>query len=205
LSAARLSLPPDPRLFRSPSWSQDAERGRAVGKIAWGLTLATLVVLLPGWTLYGMIARRRWSLRQFLLLPLLVGLIVIVLRVPLPTSVEPQTLNSVSRRLSTAITFAPLLIFLTLLIEHARRQRWRWLLGWSLAVLPIAVFMAAMTLLFESRHLAPGERFTLSDLDIPLANGFYATAWLATVVAALAAVLRRFRPRSSEQGSRPAQ
>ena len=51
----------------------------------------------------------------------------------------------------------------------------------------------AIALVGDGRNIAPGERYALTDWDVPLFYGYYAAGWVATIVASLIAAARSLR------------
>lgn len=196
----------DPRWTRGPWWAQNpGYRLNEIMKLAWGAVLATLLFVIPGRTLYRMIDERRWNIRMLLLLPFFVGVMLCVLSLPVLPSFEPPYAEIIRYRLVTAIVAIPLLVFPWRLVQYVRNRRFRPLLHWGSAVLSLAAGIAAVTYAVSVHHLSPGERFSFTDWDLPLAFAFYVVACFATLFLGATVLYDLKRPRgtiSSAQGYR---
>ena len=180
----------DPRLIRRPGWSlEEGDRVRIAKVTAWGMFVAFSLVLLPGWTAYRFIERRRWSLRSLLWIPVLAGVAFTVLQLPAPRGAESALQSPIAARLITAASFVPLFVFVGLLIHHALAHRWLRMGVWcAIAVSFAAVFVAGN--LTNSPALSEGEYYRYTDWDVPLAWGLYSASCIATVVVVFAVFIR---------------
>lgn len=160
---------------------------------AWNLLLAAFVIVLPGWTLLRMISRWRWSLRDVLVWPLFVLLILILLRLPIPEEFERPWGATIGRRCMQALVFAPPIVFIALLIAYARQQRWRQLLGWGVTILIVMVITIVVMTARHTSRLDADERMQFSAWDVPLALAFYNTSWLGCTALGLAASWRSIK------------
>lgn len=188
---------PDPRFVRKPPWMQDhsmqeVDRRQAAARIAWRLLLATFLLVLPARTLVTMTVQRRWTLMTWLGLPLLLGLMLTLFIVPVPSLVQPFGRDSARERWLHALFGTPLIVFAWLLVQHAKNLRWQRLLGWIVATLVVAALMVTVTIQIGVHKLGPGEHYVFADgWDIVLAHSFYITSWLS-IIAVTWGVARRY-------------
>ena len=126
-----------------------------------------------------------------LLLPILVGIIVVLLRVPVPAALEPMLSNPLRLRINTAMEYFPVAFFCYVLVGHIKQAQWRWLIGWSITICSLAAAWVALSLFSESRSLAPEERIGITMWHFPLVVGFYATSSVATILVVVDAVVRK--------------
>ncbi|HEU0068133.1 MAG TPA: hypothetical protein VFQ26_02585, partial [Nitrospiraceae bacterium] len=198
VTEARLNAA-DTRYQRKPPWmldvaSQDVDRRRAMALMGWRLLLATFLLVLPARTLATMAVQRRWNLATWLLLPGLLGMLLTVLIVPVPSVVHPFGVDSARERWTHAFFGVPIIVFMWLIIQHAKNRHWRHLLGWLAAVLITATLIVAGTVQIGVHKLGPGEHYVFAnDWDVLLAFSFYVTSWLSIIAVAWGAARRPYR------------
>jgi serine/threonine protein kinase/outer membrane protein assembly factor BamB len=187
------SSEPDPRLLRSAPWAVPiGERSRILKLTLWNLILACTVFLLPGWSLFRLFVKRSPGWPTFMFAMLEAGLIYCVLKIPGPAFVDSWTPTAL-QRVGQALAFLPLSVFLWLVVTWAWRFHWRRLLGWAFVIVIYAVGFMALRVSLDSTPLMPGERFSLGDVDAPLAVSLYFTSWVASIVTLVIAMLHRLR------------
>ena len=192
-SPPALVIAPDPRLVCRTHWAIDRDERVRLAKLTLrGLVVAVLLFLLPGWMLYRLIVRRERTLQTAALALLSVGLLLCALYIPVPASGDPRDEAIVTNRIELAIAFAPLAVFVYLLIQNVRTGHWKRFFGWGAVAVLFAVLFVALHFIAESFQLAPGERQSLTDWDVPLALGFYGAAWVAVVATPFIAAVRTF-------------
>jgi hypothetical protein len=198
LAASRAIVPDlvaradDPRLLRRLPW--DYPHGPA-GELMLACLFSLALVVLPGAFLAHMLRHRRWSLRTWLMLPLVVAAMISMTYVitKLPNITMRRSEAPVLQVALVAVLGTMLLPFPSLVVFWTYKRRWirlAWLIGASL-VLALAAGLVAY--LNAARHLDPLERFEWTwrgwwNIWIPIA---ILTGWVGLFVATIAHVVSR--------------
>jgi uncharacterized metal-binding protein len=124
----------------------------------------------------------RWSLRRFLLLPAIAAMIVMLLRIPFPTTFGLYASNWPWKdRLQNAFIAYPIILFVVDLIRLFRMRSWKTLFIWVALGVLIGAGWVAVTMIDAHRNFAPDERLLIAAWYIPLAAGYYITALLSMI------------------------
>jgi hypothetical protein len=138
------------------------------------LTTAVMTVVLPGAFVYQLIRRRRWTLRMWLALPVLVALVVFV----------PQTTSRYLTDLSRGWIFTPegvvlsgtlLLPFPALLILWTRQRYWLRIGLLVTAALILSLVITTVTYVHAAKNLQPFEGISW--------DGWYNVFWIGALLA----------------------
>ncbi len=194
----------DPRLIRHPAWSPDnGERIRGATMMMFGVFFSVIIVVLPGWTFFRMIERRRFTLRALMLLPVIAAIVLFTLQIPGPSNLEQAGWSRSATRLVAAIMFLPVPVFALVLLHLWRTRRWGWLTLYCFGIVCFGCLISlALTGSQNSSSLMEGEHLVLSDLDIPLAYGYYTTGIMATFATGIVGLQRMiFGPHRSVKRS----
>jgi len=199
-------VPPDPRLLRDLPWPADGVDPAAfIRQCAWAMFHSIVLVVLPGWMLLRMVRRRTWGMGTVLTLPLLAGLVLASLAVPVPESFDTSYGPGTFRWLM-ALNFAPVVVFTIALLKMVVRRRWWGLLAWAVIWAASAALWLSASLLSDKAVLLPGERYSLAGRPLPLAYGYHLAAWLYVIVYVVWGVSRlawrRLRHRAQESAVR---
>lgn len=194
LSAA--ALPADPRWLRPLPWIYS-------NRAAWlefsSVAFSLVLIVLPGAYLGFMLRQRTWSLRSWLSLPLVIGLVFVLYRLVASLPSVRQMGWGLAETYPHALGGTLALIFPALSLWWAIRRRW-WrvavLLGTSLV---LALLLGLIMYLIVARDLVPQERFDWNwrgcwNLWFPAA---LVSGWLALFGTGVAAAVSRLRARTA--------
>ena len=119
----------------------------------------TLIVI-PGLYTWHLIARRRWSMRTLLALPIVVAVVMCGLTLGPATNMS----DTFATRLQTGALTLPAILFPALILFWMVTGRFRRALGWTAGSIALAVFGAFWTLwLVEPQYqspMLPGETYS---------------------------------------------
>jgi hypothetical protein len=190
--ATRAAARADRRLLRSSPWKRAGRVRVLIMPNLWRLTLALVVIVLPGWTLLRLIARRRWGMHMMLVLPLLAACVLTLLSMSLAGERDDPATAKYGRvlaRLVYAIEYAPVVVFSLALVRALIGPRWWRLLAWLMLVLALAVLAGGISLAGDMA-LMPHERYAFSDLELPASVGYFMASWVFVIGCAAARLLR---------------
>ncbi len=177
---------PDPRLVRRARWKWIAYSSI----FAWFSACSLVVHSLPRHTLdscsYVMEYDSQRAVefeKRFLLLPLLVAIIIVLLRIPVPEILERNRFNtSAFHRLGIAFSALPLIYFIGVLWDHLRQGHWRSLLVWAGVTLALGAIWLGVALNMDVRRfLSSEEYYVIHAWHIPLGVGIYCAGMAAAV------------------------
>jgi hypothetical protein len=159
----------------------------------WAVFFALTMIVLPIACFWRPLRTRRWSLRHLLLLPAVIGIVLCVALMPLPS------MWSVAERLAASLGALPGMAFVTLLIAYAVKKRWTRLIGWfATSVVGTLAFVAYWYLLIRPHEAGPllsGERYAADGWFFVWLIGAYFTGVLAIVALPASALWTRVRRR----------
>ena len=162
-----LSVSRDPRLARQLPWvdSRNLSWIEIVQLFATPILLSIVLFIIPGFYVYALARRRRWSLRAFLLLPMILLIALSSLQIPLADA--PTDLSPLTGKIVVAQLVLPGVMFTLFLIVWACKRRWRrvsFTLGLTVFV---ALLIVLLTLWTDSGKLA-GEHYSLGGWYMPI-------------------------------------
>ena len=174
--------PGDPRL-RVRVFSKSRYDKREWATTLWGLAMSLFLIVIPVQYVRTLIVNRLWSLRTFLLLPLICGMIALCLKANKPELVnEGFAVGPTRARINMAVFSLPLITFPLLMLSHARAKKWRSIMQWGLATLVLAIVFTGGTMLGDPRQLRPDERYTFEGWYYALFVGMMMAGWLALLL-----------------------
>jgi len=146
-----------------------------------GMLFAATLVVAPGWYVGRLLLKRQFSLKMFLLLPVVVGLVLATAVMSLPNMVEFRNL---SQRWGMGIAFSPVVVgilFLGSLCMHWEKKR---MLRWGIVAIVWSLVVMAMGVLSDNLWLPlmPEETYDWSGWYWALGIGFYLTCVTILVV-----------------------
>ena len=172
INAASISVAsPDSRMIQPLPWA-GGEIASELLKMIGSMFFVTLgAILLPYYFLRYLLFNRTWSLRAYLLLPLMIAIPYLVLQLPVEQSLSsPQC--EVARHLSAPLWVAKLITALLLLPPIALIQqcfsqwqdgRWK-TMGWTIfAVITLSVLWGGMLLIGYRQQMPAGTRYNFAD------------------------------------------
>jgi hypothetical protein len=173
----------DPRLQRPLPWAPAArELARFPTVLAWAVFFAVAIFYIPGIYLLHSFARRRWSLRWFLLSPAVVALPLIAALVDMPEWSD----DFLTARVALGAIALPALLALVQLVRWSVRRRWRpgvaWLATAALSSLAFAAIGLALAPSVARVPLQPDEYYGWDGWWFILLHGAYAAACLQTLL-----------------------
>jgi hypothetical protein len=185
----------DPRLLRRLPW--DYKRGPA-GELITACGFSLVLVVLPGAFAYRMLRHRRWSLRTWLLVPLVTALMISATYLFASLPMMRRSNNPYLQVAIVALSGTMVLPFPWLIVLWAYKRHWGRL---SLLVSSSLVFAFAGGLigyLIAARHLDPLEQFEWTwrgcwNIWLPVAM---LCGWSGLLIASVAWLVRRSRARS---------
>ena len=157
----------DPRLQRPLPWSAGAGRWDADAflRLAWTLFYACTWIVVPGGFAWWLLRRRTWSLRTWLLLPVVVTVILMGCLVGPPPSIAPYA----SSWFLASLSALPGLALAGVVVMRLFQRRWRSVLYWLGLCCFVAVVVAGVPLCVESYQTTweAGERYSLRGWYVP--------------------------------------
>jgi hypothetical protein len=157
--------------------------------------MAAVLVFAPAAYLGKLVRQRTWSLRTFFLAPVLVGLALVALSVPLP--VESGLNQSWTNRFFMSLTMLPVVLLIYGAIQTLRRGRWRRLLVWSLMTVLVAAALMTHSLILDRTRESESLSYSWEGWYWLWFLGAYFTGWLlipAMLVEWTVRAMRRPRP-----------
>ena len=126
-------------------------------------------IIFPVWFLFVRIRDRRWSLRSFLLLPVILILPFMLLQIPSQLGAEYASSNEVTYlqgKFIAAIKIVPFLIFIGAFLSHCWNWNWKTVLGlmaFTLLVSALLVWILLMTSIITKESLVAGGYYQWLD------------------------------------------
>lgn len=180
-------LSPDPRFVRLLPW-QVIHFGWPINSPAWlalGLFLyLPALIVLPVWSLYKIVWLRRWSLRFWLLVPVVVSLVAIALTTPAPPTVP--AMPTLQARFVVSLLMLPIVAFpwqIGAWLCAGRTRRAAWWLGLTLAM---GGLIGALIYTIHWR-LTPSDESWVFDAtwSLPFLGGLYLTSAISVLISLL--------------------
>jgi outer membrane protein assembly factor BamB len=168
----------DPRFTRPLPWTggMDSNRYYPFGKpflMLSGVVFSGLLVIFPGYLLWQVVWRRRFSLGFFLLVPVAAGLIMVALQLPLPEKFPNHNLTAA--KFGLVVLELPALLGLYLTGSWLWRGQWRWP-GVVAAVFVIwTMILAGSWLVLDQKEAHPLENYDSQRWWIVLLMSGYPT------------------------------
>ena len=157
----------DPRLVESAPWSNRSESGMSqaeTNKLVLGLINALLIVMgavmFPFFFVRKLFVQKQWSLKVFLLLPLLFAVPYLVLQLPLEVGGDFQVSNKnwIGKLLGSCVMTLPVLGYVIVWVKQLWQRNWKRLLLWTVAPIAIGILLGGMILLGH-KPLPSGGRY----------------------------------------------
>ncbi|MGE3409192.1 MAG: protein kinase [Pirellulales bacterium] len=186
-STPEVAVTIDPRFARLLPWQLNTF-GWPTNSPVWlalGMCLyLPALIVLPFLSLYKIAWQRRWSLRFWLLLPLVVSLVVIALITPAPLTAPPMP--TLQAKFLISLLFLPIAAFPWQLSRYIRAGRPRRVVWWLVTAAMFSVVTAAILFAVQWRDTPVGE-YWLIDWTwlLPFAGGLYLFAMLAMAFVAV--------------------
>lgn len=166
-----------------------------------GMLFAATLVVAPGWYVGRILLKRQFSLKMFLLLPVVVGLVLATAMMSLPNMIEFRNL---SQRWGMGVAFSPvvvgLLFFGSLLMQWEKKRVLRWgvvAIIWSLTVMAMGVLSDNLWL-----PLMPEETYDWSEWYWAAGIGFYLTCVSVMVVVPIVFMVQKLAQLRSRSARR---
>ena len=171
--ASGLSMAQDPRWVKRVPWSISAGQWHASGFVSYllqSLIVCLGAVLFPFWFVRRILKRKRWSLKEMFLVPILFALPYAVLNLNLGSfhfnvsnELQVEGFRATTARMLASLYVLPMVVFCWFWLKSLWRGHWRRLGMVSLIAIVIAVALGAIIILVPAVSMSAGSRYQWWD------------------------------------------